>query len=577
VRFLDTSRIRTRLDERVRAHDGTELSVDLYLPPDPGRYPVLVSRTVADNNRGGRSGISSPPAERWKSYAAQGYIVAACDVRGRGDSDGQYIPFVNEAADGAATVAWLRGFDECNGRIGLFGSGYGAFCAWAACVSDRHVDAIVSISPLGAVGEGLVHRGGAARLEWLFWMHLFGGHVLQPANVPRWKAIYRHWPLRSMDEALGRRDIWWREWLDHLDSKDPFWLPLDLADQITTLTVPGLHVTGWWDAQAAACHYYYEAASRSAAPQELIVGPWDTAATRRPSSHVGGFDFGPRSVIDLDEIMIGFFDTLLQLPTQDVSFNPAAHRDHRSAKERGGRKRLFISGRNEWLNLTARDLECGQIMELHLRSNNGANTRRGDGLLATAVHNVRSTDVITHNPKVPIEFQPLFASFASGANPLGFTLDQAHLTCRDEALVYTGLPLKRAVTVVGEPTVTLTVITTAQDADIFVLLSDAFPLGTRDLHLAHGVVRLATLPSFQPGTPVKLVLKLDRIAHDFLPGHQVRLTVTPSLYPLYACNPHIRGYAEAVDSAIADIELLHGPDDPAFLMLPLAGSPLQLA
>src|ERR1700722_6766694 len=159
MRFVDTSRIRIRLDERVRAHDGTELSVDLYLPSFPGRYPVLMNRTVVDNNRGGRPGISSPPAERWKAYAAQGYIVAVSDVRGRGDADGTFIPFVNEASDGAATIAWLRSLDECNGKIGLFGSGYGAFCAWAAAVTDRHVDAIVSISPFGAVGEGLAHRG----------------------------------------------------------------------------------------------------------------------------------------------------------------------------------------------------------------------------------------------------------------------------------------------------------------------------------------------------------------------------------------------------------------------------------
>jgi len=195
TRFLDTSGIRTRFDERVQAPDGTQLSVDLYLPPRPGRYPVLLVRTAADNNRAGRQGISLPAAERWKGYAAQGYVVAAGDVRGRGDSDGRFTPFLNEGDDGAATIAWLRSFDECNGKIGLLGSGYGAFCAWAAAVAAGGVDAIASISPFGAVGEGLVHRGGAVRLEWLFWMHLVGGRAVQPANVPDWRNIYSHWPL----------------------------------------------------------------------------------------------------------------------------------------------------------------------------------------------------------------------------------------------------------------------------------------------------------------------------------------------------------------------------------------------
>src|SRR3982074_1029150 len=29
---------------------------------------------------------------------------------------------------------------------------------------------------------------------------------------------------------------------------------------------------------------------------------------------------------------------------------------------------------------------------------------------------------------------------------------------------------------------------------------------------------------------------MDGVAHEFLPGHKIRLTITPSLYPLYARN-----------------------------------------
>ena len=144
MRFIDTSRIRTRFHERIYAADGTALSVDLYLPPEPGSYPVLLNRTPANNNRAGRVGISDAPSERWKRLAAQGYIVAAADVRGRGDSEGAFVPFAHEASDGAATVKWLRSLDEANGQVGLFGSGYGAFCAWATACVDKNIDALVS-------------------------------------------------------------------------------------------------------------------------------------------------------------------------------------------------------------------------------------------------------------------------------------------------------------------------------------------------------------------------------------------------------------------------------------------------
>lgn len=565
MRFLDTSRIRTRFDERVFAPDGTELSVDLYLPPQPGRYPSLLVRTPADNNnRPGRPAIlpsevaragsaGAPPAERWKVLAARGYIVAAADVRGRGDSDGKFVPFLHEAGDGAATIAWLRRLDECDGKIGLFGSGYGAFCAWAAAVADGNVDAVASISPFGAMGNGLVHRGGAMRLDWLFWMHLIGGRTVQASNVPPWPSIHRHLPLRTMDEALGREDIWWRDWLEHLDVDDPLWAPLDLADRIAALKVPGLHITGWWDGQAAAAHYYYEAMCRGGAPQRLIIGPWDTTAVRRPVPHVGGFDFGPRSVIDLDETLADFFDTCLRA---EGPRNPAE-------------ARIFVTGRNEWVACEDCSADAESHLKLHLSSTLGANTRGGDGTLSNIPPQNGGVDNITHNPAFPVEFQPQFVSFAIGANPLGFTLDQAHVTSRDEALVYTSPVLEQPVTVFGRPKVTFTVCTARADADVYVLLSDSFPLGSRDLHLSHAAIRLATLGSFRCGVPVTVELVLDMIAHDFLPDHQIRLTITPSLFPLYARNLHVAEYSSADKPVIADIELHHGSTAAAYLTLPL--------
>ena len=553
MRFVNTSLVRTRLDQRFVASDGVELSVDLYLPPRPGKYPVVLHRTPADNNRAGRAGISPPPAERWKVFAARGYIVATADVRGRGDADGRFVPFVNEAADGAATISWLRSLDECNGRIGLVGSGYGAFCAWSAAVADRNVDAIASISPFGAVGEGLVHRGGAVRLDWLFWMHLVGGRTVQPPGLPPWSRIFRSLPLQGLEDELGRQDIWWRAWLDHLDPADPFWDPLRLTEQISGLDIPGLHITGWWDGQVSAALSYYHAALRSGAPQCLVVGPWDTAAARRPVRVVGTYDFGPGSVVDVDEMVLAFFDDRLQ-----------SERTTNATAEAGAR--VFVTGCNEWVGLDSWPSRGADTLEFFLSSTSGANTRRGDGTLSTDSPRHAGADVIRHNPLVPVEFQPDSAGFATGR----FTLDQAHITARDEALVYTSVALAESCAILGRPKITLTVVTEAADADIYVLLSDCFPLGARDLHLAHAAIRLATVRSFKPGEPLTLELELQPIAHEFQQGHHVRITVTPSLFPLYARNMQADNYAAARQATIADIELQFGAGRDAKLQLPLA-------
>jgi uncharacterized protein len=551
MRFLDTSRIRTRFNELVAAPDGIELSVDLYLPARPGRYPVLLNRTPADNNRNGRAGFSIPPAERWKAFAAQGYIVAAADVRGRGDSQGQFIPFVHEGVDGAATVAWLRELEECNGKVGVFGSGYAAFCAWAAAVVDGHIDGVASISPFGTAEEGLIHRNGAVRLDWLFWMHLVGGRAVQPAAVPPWKMIYRHSPLQTMDEALGRSDIWWRDWLEHLDRGDPYWNSLQLANPIARHRIPGLHITGWWDAQLGSARYYYKAAERSNAPQSLIIGPWDSTALRKPRTDVGGFNFGIRSLIDVDETLIQFFGA--QLRGEKNVFASS-------------NTRLFMTGRNEWCDGTGWPGNVSKLREFYLSSNGAANTRRGDGILTDVAPCQAAIDEITHNPSVPVHFQANFESFA--ATQFTLNLDQAHVTSRDEALVYTSAPVVETLFVYGRPRITLTVRTRAPDADVYVMLSDIFPLEARDFHLAHVAVRLATIKGFQSGIPSTLTLELNEVVHEFLPGHRLRLTITPSLFPLYARNLQQPNYLNAAEPQVATIELLHGLQSRAKLYLP---------
>ena len=539
MRFIDTSRIRTRFDERVPADDGTELSVDIYFPPEQGSYPVLFQRTPADNNRAGRVGISDAPAERWKRLAAQGYIVATGDVRGRGDSDGIFTPFINEAEDGAASIKWLRNLDEANDKVGLFGSGYSAFCAWAAACSDKNIDAIVSLSPFGAVGEGLVHNGGAVRLDWLFWMHLIGGRTVQPANVPNWSAIYKHLPLNTMDEALGRSDIWWNDWISHLDPNDPYWEPLNLNKSIAELDTPTLHVTGWWDGQLAGARYYYQTAAQSQAPQHLIIGPWDTAGVRRPQQRTGGFDFGPISVLDMDQEMGCFFDEYLK-DKKPVTPRPKA--------------RLFTTGRNEWVESEGwPSTQQKQSREYFLSSTMGANTRRGDGRLSEDQMTVNPVDTVTHNPDMPVLHQSGFEGFAAGSHE--FSLDQGPITARDEALVYTSEPIPETITVSGRASISLNIKTDATDADIIVLLSDIFPGGTRDLHLSHAALRLSTFNGFKSGGLSKVVLNLSDVNHDFLAGHQLRITVIPSLFPLYSRNPQSADYVGCDKPTIAEIEV----------------------
>ena len=104
---------------RIPMRDGVALSADIYRPAGRGRHPVLVVRTPY---------TKSPAwARRGREWAERGYVFIVQDVRGRGDSDGNFEPLVYEAADGIDTYAWAARQTWSSGKVGGFGGSYSAW------------------------------------------------------------------------------------------------------------------------------------------------------------------------------------------------------------------------------------------------------------------------------------------------------------------------------------------------------------------------------------------------------------------------------------------------------------------
>jgi hypothetical protein len=98
-------------------------------------------------------------------FARRGYNVVIQDVRGRGDSEGEFYPFRNEGRDGADTIAWLRTRPESNGRVGMYGFSYQGMTQLLAAAEQP--EGLQCISP-GMTACDLYHgwfyHGGALRL-----------------------------------------------------------------------------------------------------------------------------------------------------------------------------------------------------------------------------------------------------------------------------------------------------------------------------------------------------------------------------------------------------------------------------
>ncbi len=108
--------------------DGVRLSTDLYLP-DGGRagekFPVLLEYLPYRKHEARSRNYSL-----YSYFIQRGYVVAAVDIRGTGNSEGRLIPHEYsdiEQKDGEVVIDWLSKQPWSNGNVGMFGISWGGF------------------------------------------------------------------------------------------------------------------------------------------------------------------------------------------------------------------------------------------------------------------------------------------------------------------------------------------------------------------------------------------------------------------------------------------------------------------
>src|SRR5256714_6951566 len=107
---------------KIPLRDKVELNATLYFPKtpegSPPKTPVVFTLTPY---------ISDSYHARGAYFASHGYIFALVDVRGRGNSAGEFEPFGQEPRDGHDVVEWLAQQPFCGGKMTLCGGSYAGF------------------------------------------------------------------------------------------------------------------------------------------------------------------------------------------------------------------------------------------------------------------------------------------------------------------------------------------------------------------------------------------------------------------------------------------------------------------
>ena len=183
------------LDLPVTMSDGTILRADVYFPttngtnaPANGLFPVLLQQTPY-----GKEFIvdASAIANTDVDYLVhRGYVVVIADVRGTGDSGGDFDLFDPvQSSDGATLARWAAHLPDANGEVGLFGESYmgiNQFQTVEAAGSGSPIKAMFPIISGNDLFADTVTQGGIPDLEFAatYITLLSGLNLTNPALQP---------------------------------------------------------------------------------------------------------------------------------------------------------------------------------------------------------------------------------------------------------------------------------------------------------------------------------------------------------------------------------------------------------
>jgi len=545
-------------DVPIEMPDGAQLVADVYRPAGEGHFPTILVRTPYNRRTEGLL--------KGMHYARRGYAFVAQDVRGRFASGGEWAPFVHETADGSATIDWIAEQPWSDGQVGMVGASYVGLVQWLAAKSGNpHLVCIVpQVSPPDPQ-ENFPYEGGAFLLAAAWWGRILESmdHGTDWAAGIDWPKAYAKLPLGDLDQAVGLTEQTFLDrWLAHPPHDTEFWEPASYQASFGSMSVPALHVTGWWDGdQPGALQNFPGMRERAKTAfarehQYLVVGPWTHFFNSTRS--IGEVDYGDEAVVDLDARILRFFDRYLKGVRNGIDEEPPVH--------------VFTMGTNRWHGESGWPLPQTRFTPLYLASDGDASTFGGNGRLALAAGTGSAArDAYRYDPLDVPELEIDFTDL-SGAEA---TEDQSDQEDRADDLEYTSPPLAAACEIVGPLEVVLWVESDAEDTDFAAELYRRAPDGA--LYVIHGGVqrlryaqdarRDAPVP---PGTVTRVAIDCWATGLRLQKGERIVVRVTSWAWPGYGRNLNtLEPQAGATRAVVATNSVLHDAEHPSHLLLPV--------
>src|SRR5215469_12902821 len=374
---------------KIPLRDGVKLNATVYRPHGQKEaLPVVFTLTPY---------IGDSYTDRATYFAGHGYVYALVDVRGRGNSDGQFEPFANEGRDGYDVTEWLAKQPYSNGRIAMWGGSYAGFDQWT--VAKEMPPHLATIVPAAAAHPGVdfpfeFNVFTPYDMQWLTFTSGRTGNEKTFAADTFWsnkaREMYKaHSAYAAYDTLVGNPSAVFRKWLQHPTPDAYYDAMVPSPEQYKNLSLPILTITGHYDGDQPGAFTFYKRHMLYGSPagkgsHYLIIGPWDHAGTRTPKRDVGGLHFAEASALDLNELHKEWYDWTMKGGTKPAFL----------------RKRVayYVMGADEWKYADSLDGISDGTLRLYLSSMGGTPDVFHSGTLGTARPASGSPDHWTYDP-----------------------------------------------------------------------------------------------------------------------------------------------------------------------------------
>ncbi len=592
----------TKYEYRIPMRDGVRLFTSVYVPKDMSiTYPIMMDRTpysVAPYGEDQYKKTLGPSDE----FEKAGYIFVYQDVRGRYESEGEFVEMrphidyktsskdVDDASDMYDSVDYLlKHVPDNNGKVGIWGISYPGFYT-SASIIDSH-PAIKAASPQAPMtnlfmGDDSYH-GGAFMLSANFGFYANFLPQKSPISaVDADKVIpfdtgtpddYEFYLKAGATENLALKYLKNENWLfnDQLNhtTYDYYWKARNLAPHMKNVHCAVMVIGGWYDAEDLSGPWRTWDAIGKMNPETvntIVEGPWVHGGwARSDGDHLGDVTFDAKTgEYFRKNIQFPFFEYYLK-GKGDVL--PKAY--------------MFETGTNVWRKYDAWPPRNAQAKTLYFHAR---------GKLSfdppTAEESADNKfDEYVSDPAHPVPF----VDYTTDTVPQRYMVDdQRFASRRPDVLVYETEPLKEDVTIAGPIAPKLKIATSTTDADFVVKLIDVYPndypdapdtltgnkriLSAPPLHMGGYQQLLRGEPMrakfreswekpspLKPGETTEVDFTMPDLDHTFRQGHRIMVQVQSSWFPLVDRNPQTFvdiPHAMPKDFVKATEQVFHAPD-----------------